>query len=125
VEEALAVAGKALDECRSQAAWAISDARLSSCVDRVRVLAQQIAAIELALVRQVDRRGLAVGEGATSTLAWLRDRHRISGRAAAQLVKLARALDTDTGSPMAEALAAGQVNVEQARIITGATEAGS
>jgi Domain of unknown function (DUF222)/HNH endonuclease len=120
VEEALAVAGKALDECRSQAAWGISDTRLVSCVDGVRALAQQIAAIELALVRQVDSRGLAVREGATSTLAWLRDRHRISGRAAAQLVKLARALDTDTGSPTAEALAAGEVNVEQARIITGA-----
>jgi Domain of unknown function (DUF222)/HNH endonuclease len=120
VEEALAVAGKALDGCRSQAAWGISDTRLVSCVDGVRALAQQIAAIELALVRQVDSRGLAVREGATSTLAWLRDRHRISGRAAAQLVKLARALDTDTGSPTAEALAAGEVNVEQARIITGA-----
>jgi hypothetical protein len=84
------------------------------------VLAQQVAAVQLALVRQVDSLGLAAEMGATSTLAWLRDRHRISSNAASRLVKLARAVDVDGGSPMAEALAAGQVNVEQAQVIADA-----
>ncbi len=126
MEEALVVAGEALDECWSQAAWALSDGRLVSCVDMVHALAQQVAAVQLALVRQVDGRGLAAGAGtgagATSTLAWLRDRYRISGGAASRLVKLARAVDVDAGSPAAEALAAGQVNVEQVQVIIDAVE---
>jgi hypothetical protein len=120
MEEALAAAGVALDECCSQAAWGLSDQELMSCVDTAHALAQQVAAVQLALVRQVDRRGLAVGAGATSTLAWLRDRYRISGTAASHLVKLARALDVGADSPTAAALAAGGVNVEQAKVITDA-----
>jgi hypothetical protein len=120
VREALVAAVEALDECRAQAAWALSDGELVSCVDEVHALAQQVAAVQLALVRQVDSRGLVVADGATSTLAWLRDRHRISGEAASRLVKLARALDADVDSPTAAALAAGRVNVEQAKVITDA-----
>jgi hypothetical protein len=119
VREALVAAVEALDECRAQAAWALSDGELLSCVDEVHALAQQVAAAQLALVRQVDSRGV-VADGATSTVAWLRDRHRISGEAASRLVKLARALDADVDSPTAAALAAGRVNVEQAKVITDA-----
>jgi hypothetical protein len=41
-------------------------------------LAQQVAAAQLALVREVDARALAVRQGATSTKVWLRDRLRVS-----------------------------------------------
>jgi hypothetical protein len=58
--------------------------------------------------------------GATSTVAWLRERYRISGNTASRLVKLARAVDPDAGSPVAEALAAGEVNVDQVQVITDA-----
>jgi hypothetical protein len=50
VREALAAAGKALDECRSQAVWGLSEAELTSCVDKVHALAQQVAAVEQAEV---------------------------------------------------------------------------
>jgi hypothetical protein len=120
VRAALAAVGKALDECRSQAVYGLSVDELVSCVDKVHEPAQQVAAVQLALIRQVDSRQVAAAMGATSTVSWLRDRHRISGGAASQLIKLARAVDTDTGSPTAEALAAGTVNVEQAQIITKA-----
>jgi hypothetical protein len=68
----------------------------------------------------VDGQGVAVGDGASSTAAWLADRYRISGREAARQVRLARALDA---SATAEALAAGAVNVEQARAIAEAVAA--
>jgi hypothetical protein len=120
MREALTVMRKTLDECRSQAVFGLSLDELVSCVDDVNVVAQQVAAVQLALVRQVDSLGVAAAMGATSTLAWLRDRHRISGGAASRLVKLSRALDA---SATADALAAGEVNVEQAQVITEALAA--
>ncbi len=74
-----------------------------SCVDDLNVVVQRVAAMQLALVRQVDTLGVAAELGATSTVAWLRDRYRISGGAASRLVKLARAIDADAGSPVAQA----------------------
>jgi hypothetical protein len=84
---------KALDECRSQAVYGLSIDELVSCVDDIQAVAQQVAAVQLALIRQVDTLGVAAAMGATSTLAWLRDRHRISGGDASRLVKLSRVLD--------------------------------
>src|SRR5690348_16520464 len=111
---------KALDECRSQAVYGLSVDELTSCVDDIHTVVQQATAVQLALIRQVDTLGVAAAMGATSTLAWLRDRHRISGRAASRLVKLANALDA---SATADALAAGEVNVEQAQVIADAVAA--
>jgi hypothetical protein len=89
-------------------------------VDDAHVLAQQVAAVQLALIRQVDTRGLATADGAANTASWLRDRHRISGTAASRRVKLATALDA---SATADALTAGEVNIEQAQVITDAVAA--
>jgi hypothetical protein len=98
--------GEALDECQAQAVFGLPLDELVSCVDKINVVVQRVAAIQLALVRQVDTLGVAAEMGATSTVAWLRDRHRISGGAASRLVKLARAVDAD--SPTREALGAGR-----------------
>jgi hypothetical protein len=111
---------KALDECRSQAVFGLSLDELMSYVDDIHTVIQQATGIQLALVRQVDTLQVAAAMGATSTLALLRDRHRISSTTASRLVKLARAVDTDAGSPTAEALAAGAVNVDQVQVITDA-----
>jgi Domain of unknown function (DUF222)/HNH endonuclease len=117
VREALAVMRKTLDECRAHAVFGLSIDELVSCVDDIHTVVQQATAMQLALVRQVDSLQVAAAMGATSTLARLRDRHRISGGAASRLVKLARALDA---SATAAALAAGAVNVEQAQVIADA-----
>src|SRR5215831_15289240 len=108
---------KALDECRAQAVFGLSVDELVSCVDDIHTVVQQATAVQLALVRQVDTLQVAAAMGATGTLAWLRDRHRISSTTASRLVKLARALDA---SATADALAAGEVNVEQAQVIADA-----
>src|SRR5690349_1712539 len=108
---------EALDECQARAVFGLSLDEAVSCVGKINVVAQRVAAVQLALVRQVDSLGIAAAMGATSTVSWLRDRHRISGGSASRLVKLARVLDVEAGSPAAEALAAGEVNVEQAQVI--------
>jgi Domain of unknown function (DUF222)/HNH endonuclease len=120
VREALAAVVKALDGCRAQAVFGLSLDELMSCVDDIHTVIQEATAVQLALVRQVDSRQVAAAMGATSTLAWLRDRHRISSATASRLVRLARAVDTDAGSATAEALATGEVNVDQVQVITDA-----
>jgi nitric oxide synthase oxygenase domain/subunit len=101
MREALVAARNALDECRSQAHGLSAD-ELASYVEKVNALMQHLAAVQLKLIREVDARGLAVNDGATSTAAWLRDRYRISDAAASRLVRLARALDIEARSPAAE-----------------------
>jgi hypothetical protein len=120
VRESLAAVGMALDECQAQPLFGLSIDEIVSCVDKINTVAQQVAAIQLALIRQVDTLGVAASMGATSTVAWLRERYRISGPTASKLVKLARAVDPDAGSPVAAALAAGAVNVDQVQVITDA-----
>jgi hypothetical protein len=120
VEDALDVLELALDACQQARAWASSGSTLVERTDRLAVAAQRVVALQLAFIREVDGQGIPAEAGATSTVAWLRDRYRISGRAASRLVTLARALDVDADSPAAGALAAGQVNVEQATVITDA-----
>ncbi|HET8683294.1 MAG TPA: DUF222 domain-containing protein [Micromonosporaceae bacterium] len=73
----------------------------------------------MALVRELDRRGLAVAQGASSTAVWLRSRMRMSINVARRLAELAAALDTGP-AVVREALAAGAVPLEQAQVV-GAT----
>jgi Domain of unknown function (DUF222)/HNH endonuclease len=120
VRKSLAAVVKALYECRAQATFGLPLDELMSCVDDIHTVIQQATAVQLALIRQVDSRQVAAAMGATSTLAWLRDRHRISHATASRLVTLARAIDADAGSPTAEALATGEVNVDQVQVITDA-----
>ncbi|GAB3942085.1 HNH endonuclease signature motif containing protein [Micromonospora vulcania] len=77
--------------------------------------------MKLALVREVHGRGTAVAQGASSTAVWLRERLRLTVPAARRLVDLAGTLDA--GSPgVRAALAAGDISVEQARVIADTVE---
>jgi hypothetical protein len=77
-----------------------------------------VAALELALLREIDGRGVALEQGASSTVAWLRDRYRLSGSRASGQVRFAATMHelAETGA----ALAAGTVNAEQAGVIAAA-----
>jgi hypothetical protein len=119
VDEAVALLDEALARCGSASVWAWPDSTVVGCLDRLQALSQQVAALQLALIREVEGRGIAVSQGATSTAAWLRDRHRISAGAAARQVKLATALHADLPAT-ADALAIGTINVEQTRVISEA-----
>jgi hypothetical protein len=90
---ALAQADGAVDDCAEAVLWALSDDELIASLDATHVLAQRLATVQLALVRELDGRGLAVAQGASSTAVWLRERHRLSGRSAHQLVQLAATID--------------------------------
>ncbi|GIH02058.1 HNH endonuclease [Rhizocola hellebori] len=97
----------------------MSDNELSGELLQVWAAEQAIVARRLGLVREIDGRGLAGREGATSAAVWLRDRLRVTIHSARQMLSLAAVLDGPCEATGA-ALADGVVNVQQARVIADA-----
>ncbi|MGC5318208.1 DUF222 domain-containing protein [Micromonospora arida] len=114
--EALAQVGEAVDDCAETALWALSDDELLASLDATQVLAQRLAAVQLGLVRELDGRGVAIAQGASSTAVWLRERLRLSGRSARQLVQLATTIDAAPPA-VRDALLGGAITVEQGRVV--------
>ncbi|MGW4679989.1 DUF222 domain-containing protein [Micromonospora taraxaci] len=114
--EGLAQAEAAVVDCLDASAWALPEHDLVAALDAAHRLEQRLAAVQLALVRELDGRGTALAQGASSTAVWLRDRLRLSIPAARRLVDLAAALDAGA-SGVSAALASGEISVEQARVI--------
>ncbi|WP_433550198.1 DUF222 domain-containing protein [Micromonospora zamorensis] len=114
--EELAQADDAVAACVDAAAWALSEHELVAALDAVHRLEQRLAAVKLALVREVDSRGTAVAQDASSTAVWLRERLRLTIPAARRLVDLAACVDAAPAA-VRDALAAGAVSVEQVRVI--------
>ncbi|MEU7585628.1 DUF222 domain-containing protein [Micromonospora sp. NPDC049230] len=114
--EALALADEAVSTCVDDATWALAEDELVAALDATHRLEQRLAAVKLALVREIDSRGTARAQGASSTAVWLRERLHLTISAARRLVDLAAALDT--GNPeVRAALANGDITVDQARVI--------
>ncbi|MGC4812518.1 DUF222 domain-containing protein [Micromonospora sp. DT228] len=120
----LARAESAVATCADASAWALSEHDLITALDATHRLQQRLAAVQVAVVRELDGRGTAVAQGASSTTVWLRHRLRLDVAAARRLVGLAASLD---GAPPAvrAALASGAVTVEQARVIAEAVATAS
>lgn len=112
--------------CTDAATWALSEHDLVVALDAAHRLQQRLASVQLAVVRELDGRGTAVAQGASSTAVWLRHRLRLDVAAARRLVGLAASLDVAPPGVRA-ALADGAVSVEQARVIaeTAATVSAS
>lgn len=102
--------------CADAAAWALAEHDLIAALDATHRLQQRLAAVQLAVVRELDGRGTAVAQGASSTAGWLRHRLRLDVAAARRLVSLAACVDAAPHG-VREALASGAVSVEQARVI--------
>ena len=113
---------QAVEEYAAAAVWALPDDDLVDALDELHVLQQRLAAVNLALVREVDGRGLAVAQGASSTAVWLRGRMRMSIGAARRLVELAAAIDAGP-AVVRDGLATGALTLEQAQVVTQAVAA--
>ncbi|MEU7674119.1 DUF222 domain-containing protein [Micromonospora taraxaci] len=112
----LARADRAVASCADAAAWVLSEHDLIAALDATHRLQQRLAAVQLAVVRELDGRGTAIAQGASSTTVWLRHRLRLDVAAARRLVGLAASVDVAPPA-VREALAGGAVSVEQARVI--------
>ena len=102
-------------------ATALSVDELTDGIAGVAVLKAQVAALELTLAAEADRRRVAQSLGATGTDAWLAQLTGGTRAAAAGGLWLARRLQ-DTYHATREALADGGIGVEQARVIVRAAE---
>jgi len=118
--EALAELNTVAGKCADESIWPLGDDTLVECLDTIHEAAQAVAAAQLHLVREIDGRGLAVAQHASSTSVWLREHLRVSIHAAKRLVDLARAVDQRPA--LDAALAAGVVNVEQAVVVAAAIQ---
>ena len=105
---------------------------------RLLQVGHRVDAATLRLVHHLDRRGVAVERGQTSTAAWLRAAHRLHPATATRLVRTAKALHDDPAGPLVahpddgvirprqelrDAFAAGQVSAEHVAVITTAVTA--
>src|SRR5215218_258415 len=97
----------------------MSDNELSDELLGLWTAEQSIAARRLKVVREIDGRDLARRQGATSAAVWLRDKLRVTFHTARQMLSLAKALDS-LCETTAAAPAIGEVNEQQARVITDA-----
>ncbi|MEU7650372.1 DUF222 domain-containing protein [Micromonospora taraxaci] len=114
--EELAQADDAVAACVDAAVWPLTEHELVAALDAAHRLQQRLAAVTLTLVREIDGRGTARAQGASTTTVWLRERLRMTVPAARRLVDLATALDA--GNPQVrQALADADITVDQARVI--------
>jgi hypothetical protein len=104
--------------CARAPVFALPDDDLLAAVGALHAVEQLVVAAKLGVVREIDGRGLAVKRGAGSTALWLWEQVRVTVPAARRLQMLAK--DLDTFPAVADALAAGAVSVEQARVIVAA-----
>ncbi|HEX7745165.1 MAG TPA: DUF222 domain-containing protein [Micromonosporaceae bacterium] len=112
----LRLADEGIASCLHASAWALPESDLIGTLDAVHALEQRLAALKLALVREIDGRGTPVAHGASSTAVWLRERLHLSIRAARRLVGDADAINAAPAAVRA-ALAKGVVTSEQARAV--------
>ncbi|MFD0820270.1 DUF222 domain-containing protein, partial [Micromonospora zhanjiangensis] len=113
---ALAELDEGLDAHSDRPLWALPEADLLAALDAAHVREQRAVAAKLALVREVDGRGLAARYGCTSTAVLLRERLRLPVQAGRRLVTTASLLDR-APEPVRAALDAGAITVEQALVI--------
>ncbi|MBG6068213.1 HNH endonuclease signature motif containing protein [Micromonospora ureilytica] len=114
--EELAQADDVVAACVDAPAWPLPEHDLIAALDAAHRLQQRLAAVTLTLIREIDGRGTAHTQGASSTAVWLRERLRLTVPAARRLIDLATALDT--GNPgIRQALADGAISQDQARVI--------
>ncbi|WP_258400678.1 hypothetical protein ACQPYV_10690 [Micromonospora saelicesensis] len=72
--DALEQAEAAVVACFDTPAWAASEHDLVAALEATHRLEQRMAAVKLTLTRELDGRGTATAQGASSTAVWLRDR---------------------------------------------------
>jgi hypothetical protein len=110
-----------LDDLTGRPIWSMGDEETRHTLAEATRLAARLAALELKVARHADRNRVGDTSGATSAGVWWANATRMTQAEAARKVKLAKALEEH--EPVAEALAAGDVLLDQARVITAAVDA--
>jgi uncharacterized protein DUF222 len=109
----------------------VSADELLELVGAMRAVSSQADAVTMRLLHAIDRRGVCVQRGNTSTAAWLRWAHRFHPAEAIRVVRTARALHDDPAGPLVPvgddverpreqlraAFTAGEVSAEHVQVV--------
>lgn len=117
----LAAVDAALDEALSTELWPAGDTGLASAVAVSARLVNRANALLVRLVGEIDDRGLAARQGATSSAAWTRHQLTFTPREARAAVDVATATRTGLGG-LRVAFEAGDVSLAQAAVIAAAVD---
>jgi hypothetical protein len=99
--------------------WSMTPADLQDVLPRLTRVRSRVAEVELRVLAEADRAGVGDDVGSTNTPAWFA--HVTGQRVPTARAAAALAEQLDTGhAPTREALSAGRVNLEQARVIVHA-----
>lgn len=116
---ALLAVETALGEVADTGCWSLPDRELAGLVGRAQTVAARVGELRLRLIAEAGRRDPGQAFGSMSTAGWLRSSQRLSYREARDQIRLVGQLDGVC--PVTRAgLAAGVVNVAQARVIVAA-----
>jgi Domain of unknown function (DUF222) len=137
VHTAVDAVHEALDLLTTADLAALPTEDLRLLTGRLLRVGHRVDAATLRVIHDLDRRGVAVERGRTSTAAWLRDAHRLHPATATRLVRTAKALHDDPAGPLVphpddgvtrprqglrDAFAAGQLSAEHVTVITTAVD---
>src|SRR4051812_1588468 len=111
----LATLDAALTATAKVPAWSLADDALMAEHTALFRLEQRVAAARLDRLSEIDDRRPPLGQGAPSTVAWLRWRFRLPAPTAARAVRLARLLRHRPHT--SAALATGDLTLDQAHAI--------
>ncbi|HEY6931786.1 MAG TPA: DUF222 domain-containing protein [Marmoricola sp.] len=103
-------------------AWSLRHEELTELLPALTRIRTRVQAVELAVATQAQRETVGSSVGAGNTAAWWAIETGMRKPAAHALMKVAEALDDDAHAVTAQALARGEVLVEQARAIIDAVE---
>jgi hypothetical protein len=111
------------DSVTGASVWSMDPEETTATLLEVTRLKAQVAELELRVAGHAQSLDLGAEQGATSTANWWAHTTRQTRPAAHGAIRLAVALAEDRHAPVRAALAAGDLNLEQARVIIGALEA--
>jgi hypothetical protein len=106
-----------LDSIGAANLWSATAVEAMEALTRVLTARARLDAALLAVVREVDGRGVASELGMKGVRGLLQDKHLVDSRPARQLVELATAVDN---TAIGAALAAGALSIDHARVISTA-----
>src|SRR4051794_13753966 len=106
-----------LDELTETDVWAMDHRETAETIVELQRAQAKLAAAQARLLAHAERIDVAQSTNATSTAAWLRSKVPLTPRQAKLAVGLANALDTGRYSATAAALAAGDLQPDQAQVI--------
>lgn len=119
---AVAAIGAGLELLAEANLWSMADGESLRLRAELARLTAQLGSATLASTREVDSRQAAQALGASSTAAWLRSALLIHPAAAKREVALAEATTSGDLKATGEALAAGEMSVEQAQVVASAVQ---